>query len=72
MVIKMKVRMLTPIAGQGWSATVGDVVEFDNDSALRLIESGQAEPIKDAAYETATVSAPETGEAAKPGRKKRA
>jgi hypothetical protein len=67
----MKVRMLTPIAGQGWSATVGDVVEFDNDSALRLIESGQAEPIKDTGYETATVSAPETGEAAKPTRKKR-
>lgn len=65
----MKVRMLTPIAGQGWSATVGDVIEFDDASALRIIESGQGEAVKSAGYETATVSAPEASD--KPTRKKR-
>jgi hypothetical protein len=65
----MKVRMLTPIAGQGWSATVGEVVEFDDASALRIIESGQGEAVKASGYETATVAPPETSD--KPGRKKR-
>jgi len=58
----MKVMMLTPIAGQGRSTEAGGLWECDEEEARRLIESGQAAPVKETAAtrETATIEAPET------------
>lgn len=68
----MKVRMKTCLVGSDFTVMPGGIFDCDTEEAVRLIEADLADPIKDTAYETATVSAPETGEAAKPGRKKRA
>jgi len=56
----MKVRMLTPIAGQGRSVDSDGLWECDAEEAKRLIESGQAVPVSESA-ETATIEPPETG-----------
>ena len=43
-----KIIMLTPIVGTNFSASLGDLVEFSQDDADRLVASGQAEyPSKD-------------------------
>jgi len=49
----MRVTLLTSIAGIGFSHNRGDVIEVDDAYSLRLIESGQAEPVDEPVVETA-------------------
>lgn len=44
--IKMKVRLLTPLATLKGSKTVGDIYECSKEEAQRFIERGYAEPLK--------------------------
>lgn len=44
----MKIKLLTSLAGDAWSAAPGDEIEMDDAEALRHIEAGHAEPIDDA------------------------
>ncbi len=41
----MKIRMLTGVAGKGFSAKAGDEVEFPEHIALRYLETAQAVPV---------------------------
>ncbi len=51
---KAKVRLLTSRCGPKINQSAGDIVEVDSEEAKRLIESGQAEPARDAEVERAT------------------
>lgn len=42
----MKVKLLTPRAAATGSENRGDIVEVSDDEAVRMIESGQAEPVR--------------------------
>lgn len=44
----MKVRLLVSRAVLGDPQTIGDVVEVENAEAVRMIEAGQAEPVRTA------------------------
>ena len=44
----MKIKMSVSISGE-WTAIPGDVVDLPDDEAIRLIEAGFAEPVRDAA-----------------------
>ena len=50
----MRVTLLTSIAGIDFSNNRGDVIEVDDAYSIRLIESGQAEPVDEPVVETAT------------------
>lgn len=54
----MRVRMLTAIASERWSARDGEIVEIEAGLARRLISSGQAEAVE-AVEEFATVQSSE-------------
>lgn len=41
----MRIRMKCSIAGPGWSAKYGDVIERSDDEGMRLCESGLATPV---------------------------
>lgn len=42
----MRIRMLTDVSGVGFTLSVGEETErFTDREAIRLIESGQAEPV---------------------------
>lgn len=63
----MKVKLLTGMAGTrdgaGFSHLPGEVVEFDNATAKRLLDSGQAVPVAEKRQERAekrVVKAPES------------
>lgn len=47
------VKMLTGIAGDGFSYAPGEKASFDKETEKRLIESGQAEAVKAAPKEKA-------------------
>jgi len=58
----MKIKMKTSIAGPGLILGVGDIGDFPEDQAKRLIHKGFAEPVRRAPKkktETATASADE-------------
>jgi hypothetical protein len=40
------IKLLTGIAGEGFSYLPGEVVNLDKETEKRLIKSGQAEPVK--------------------------
>lgn len=42
----MKVKLLIPRCGPGIADNIGDVVEVTADEAKRMIEAGQARPVK--------------------------
>ena len=50
----MKIRMLTSIAGAGFSKEPGEEWETDDKQAIRLIEAGYAVPVAETVLETAT------------------
>lgn len=50
----MKVKLLTARASAQGAQNRGDVVEVSNAEAARMIEAGQAEPIRSMKSETAT------------------
>ncbi len=54
----MRVRLLTGLAGRGFSHAPGAVIEVKADEGRRLIEAGFAEPMEQT-VEEATVEAPE-------------
>lgn len=41
----MKVRLLTSMAGPGCSYVPGEIAEIDDETAQRLLDSGQAEAV---------------------------
>ena len=49
----MEIRLLVSRAGADFSQSAGDVVTVENDEAIRMIEAGQAEPLRDAPVERA-------------------
>lgn len=49
----MKIKLLTSRAGAGFSQNRGDVIDVPNDEAIRMIEAGQAEAIREAPVEHA-------------------
>lgn len=50
----MKVRLLVSRAGVGFSQNAGDEIDVDTAEAARMIEAGQAVPIRDQNVERAT------------------
>tara|TARA_A100001201_G_C4095729_1_gene203686 strand:+ start:4963 stop:5142 length:180 start_codon:yes stop_codon:yes gene_type:complete len=58
----MKVKLITPRAGIGFSQNRGDIIEVDNDEAKRMIEKGQCEPVKSTKRQTAKPADIETPE----------
>lgn len=54
----MRVRLLTGLAGRGFSHAPGAVIEVKADEGRRLIAAGFAEPVEQT-VEEATVEAPE-------------
>ncbi len=57
----MRVRLLTGLAGRGFSHAPGAVIRVSTGEGRRLIEAGFAEPVEEAVEET-MVQAPETAE----------
>ena len=57
----MRVRLLTGLAGRGFSHAPGAVIEVKADEGRRLIAAGFAELVEEAVEET-MVQAPETAE----------
>lgn len=53
----MKVRLLVSRAGAGFSQSAGDEIDVDTAEAARMIEAGQAVPIRDQKVERATQKA---------------
>lgn len=49
----MKVELLVARAGLDFSQSAGDVVEVSDDEAKRMIEAGQAKPVRGVAPEKA-------------------
>lgn len=62
----MRIRLLTSLMAGSGTHNGGDVLEWDDADAARLIEAGHAEPFTPPPVETATVDAPETAAAPKP------
>lgn len=50
----MKVKLLVSRAGVGFSQNAGDIVEVSDGEASRMIEAGQAEPVRAQPVERAT------------------
>lgn len=65
----MRIRLLTGIAGRGFSHAPGDVVDMDDAEAARLLAAGYAERA-DEGYEAATAE-PEEAATVKPRRRKK-
>lgn len=53
----MKVKLLTSRAGVDFSQSAGDIVEIGDAEAVRMIEAGQAEPVREARIERAVPKA---------------
>jgi len=51
----MKIRMLTSIAGAGFSRGPGEEWDTDDKQAIRLINAGYAVPVVEKVVETATL-----------------
>lgn len=49
----MKIKLLTSRAGIGESQNVGDEIDVPDEEAIRMIDAGQAEPVRSAAKKTA-------------------
>lgn len=49
----MKIKLLVSRAGSDFSQSVGDEIDVADDEAIRLIEAGQAEPVRGAPVERA-------------------
>jgi hypothetical protein len=49
----MKVKLLVSRAGSAGAQNRGDVIDVSTDEAARMIEAGQAEPMRDSAPERA-------------------
>lgn len=47
----MKIRLLTARAGVNFSQDRGEVIEVSDAEAVRMIEAGQAEPVRDVPVE---------------------
>lgn len=58
----MKIRLLVPRATVGGPQNIGDEIDEDQATAIRMIEAGQAAPVR---------SAPEPEKAVKRGKVKR-
>lgn len=50
----MKIMLLVSRAGPAEANNRGDVIDVDQDEAIRMIEAGQAEAVREAPAETAT------------------
>lgn len=51
----MKLRLLVSRSGPTLTQDAGEVIDVDDDEARRMIEAGQAVPVKRGKRETATV-----------------
>lgn len=60
----MKVKLLVSRAGAGFVQNRGDEIDVPDAEAIRMIEAGQAEPVRTAAVERA-VRAPRSEKAVK-------
>lgn len=49
----MKIKLLTSCAGAGFAWSVGDEIEVSDAEAARMIEVGQALPVREAEVEKA-------------------
>lgn len=54
----MKVKMLTPIAGQGRAADADGIWECDEEEGARLIAAGLAVPLREGAATAETATEP--------------
>ena len=54
----MKIRMLTGQAGLDFTRDIGKEYDVEAEEAKRLIESGQAEPVKSQKVEKTTIRKP--------------
>lgn len=50
----MKIELLVPRVGPAGSQNRGDVIEVSDAEATRMIDAGQAQPVRRAKVETAT------------------
>ena len=50
----MQIKLLVSRAGIDFSQNIGQILDLPNDEAIRLIEAGQAEPVKEQEPEKAT------------------
>jgi len=66
----MKVKLLTSIAGPMHSYGYGEEVDLPDGDARRMIERGQAQPVRQQAVETTDCSAPAETTAARAPRKR--
>lgn len=53
----MKIKLLVSRAGTGFVQNRGDEIEVSNSEAPRMIEAGQAEPVRSAPVERAVKAA---------------
>ena len=60
----MRIKMLTTVAGPTFTASAGQVIDVDGETATELLDGGHAEAVK-AEVETATTAAPEEATAPK-------
>lgn len=60
----MKIKLLTSRAGVGFAQSRGEEVDVSDAEAIRMIEAGQAEPVREAPVERA-VAQPRREKAAK-------
>ncbi|HEV2294087.1 MAG TPA: hypothetical protein VGR35_09525 [Tepidisphaeraceae bacterium] len=54
----MLIKLKTCLVGNGWSHNAGDIGEIEDKYAIRLIEAGFAEPVKQPTV-TRTATAPQ-------------
>ena len=59
---KVKIRLLTSIAGDNYSHSAGDEVSLESAEAKRFLEAGQAEPVATRAAKTAEKRVVKTAE----------
>lgn len=64
----MRIRLLTGLAGRGFSHAPRSVIDVSDADAKRLIAKGYAEPIEEPKYETAMVE--QTERAVKPKKRR--
>jgi hypothetical protein len=50
----MKIKLLTSRAGVGFAQSAGDEIEVSDAEGARMVEAGQAIPVREATRETAT------------------
>lgn len=49
----MKIKLLVSRAGANFSQSAGDEIDVDDKEAIRLIDAGQAEPVREQVKEKA-------------------